>query len=58
MDALKLKQHAKDQLHPLLSELMSSYTRFKDSSEWEGRPKLLQWCETSLIFISTLLLCT
>lgn len=43
MDALKLKQHAKDQLHPLLAELMSSYSRFKDSSEWEGRPKLVHW---------------
>lgn len=43
MDALKLKQFAKDQLHPLLSELMSSYTRFKDSENWEGRPRLLHW---------------
>ena len=44
MDALKLKLRAKDQLHPLLTELMSGYTRFKASSEWEGRPKILHWC--------------
>lgn len=44
MDALKLKMRAKDSLHPLLSELMSSYSRFKASSEWEGRPKILHWC--------------
>lgn len=43
MDALKLNQRAKDQLHPLLSELMSSYTRFKDSNDWQGRPKILFW---------------
>lgn len=43
MDALKLNQRAKDQLHPLLSELMASYTRFKNSQEWLGRGKLLGW---------------
>ncbi|KAL8276904.1 hypothetical protein RQP46_010732 [Phenoliferia psychrophenolica] len=46
MDALKLKLRAKDQLHPLLTELMSGYTRFKASSEWEGRPKILHWLIT------------
>ena len=44
MDALKLKLRAKDQLHPILSELMSSYAKLNKSSEWEGRPKILQWC--------------
>ncbi|GAA5858641.1 hypothetical protein JCM5353_006802 [Sporobolomyces roseus] len=43
MDALKLKLRAKDQLHPLLTDLMSGYTRFKASNEWEGRPKILHW---------------
>lgn len=43
MDALKLKLRAKDQLHPILSELMSSYAKLNKSSEWEGRPKILQW---------------
>lgn len=43
MDAIKLKLRAKDQLHPLMSDLMSGYTRFKKSNEWEGRPKILHW---------------
>jgi ESCRT-I complex subunit VPS28 len=43
MDALKLKLRAKDQLHPILSELMSSYSKLNKSAEWEGRPKILQW---------------
>ena len=43
MDSLKLKQRAKDQLHPLLSELMTSYNRFKDSQSWEGRGRILFW---------------
>ncbi|GAA6059838.1 hypothetical protein JCM10212_003750 [Sporobolomyces blumeae] len=46
MDALKLKLRAKDQLHPLLTDLMSGYTRFKASTEWEGRPKILHWLIT------------
>ena len=43
MDALKLKLRAKDQLHPILAELMSSYSKLNKNAEWEGRPKLLQW---------------
>lgn len=43
MDALKLKLRAKDQLHPLMSDLMESYTRFKTSADSVGRPKMLQW---------------
>ncbi|GAA5825839.1 hypothetical protein JCM11251_000021 [Rhodosporidiobolus azoricus] len=46
MDALKLKLRAKDQLHPLLTDLMSGYTRLKNSNEWEGRPKILHWLIT------------
>jgi ESCRT-I complex subunit VPS28 len=50
MDALKLKLRAKDQLHPLLSDLMSSYSRFTDSSsggqQQEGRAKVLHWLIT------------
>ncbi|KAK4048830.1 Vacuolar protein-sorting-associated protein 28 [Microbotryomycetes sp. JL221] len=46
MDAIKLKLRAKDQLHPLLTDLMSGYTRFKNSNEWEGRPKILHWLIT------------
>lgn len=44
MDALKLKMRAKDQLHPILTELVAGYTKFPKSSEWQGRPKLLKWC--------------
>ena len=43
MDALKLKLRAKDQLHPLLTELMQSYARFSRSNDWAGRPKILNW---------------
>ncbi|KAG8862069.1 Vacuolar protein-sorting-associated protein 28 [Tulasnella sp. 330] len=43
MDALKLRLRAKDQLHPLLQELMTGYSRFKASAEWQGRSKIVQW---------------
>lgn len=45
MDALKLSFRAKDQLHPLLSDLMSSITPSEDESEveLEGRGKLVKW---------------
>lgn len=43
MDALKLKLRAKDQLHPLLTDLMTGYSRFPKSQEWQGRPKILHW---------------
>lgn len=50
MDALKLKLRAKDQLHPLLSDLMSSYSRFSDNSSasgqegaGQGRARVLHW---------------
>jgi ESCRT-I complex subunit VPS28 len=45
MDALKLRLRAKDQLQPLLQELMTGYSRFKGSAEWEGRGKIVQWYE-------------
>ena len=43
MDALKLKLKAKDQLHPILQELMTGYARFKGSKDWEGRGRLVSW---------------
>lgn len=43
MDALKLNLRAKDQLHPFLSDLISNYSRFKGSNEWQGRAKILHW---------------
>jgi len=46
MDALKLRLRAKDQLHPLLQELMTGYARFKGSAEWQGRSKMVGWLIT------------
>ncbi|KAJ9475328.1 Vacuolar protein sorting-associated protein 28 [Pseudozyma hubeiensis] len=50
MDALKLKLRAKDQLHPMLSELMRGYSRSdevgKDSDASDTRAKLLKWLIT------------
>lgn len=53
MDAVKLNYKAKDQLHPLLSELMTSLNRMDssifDSSSgggFQGRGKLVQWLIT------------
>ena len=46
MDALKLKLKAKDQLHPILQELMTGYARFKGSKDWEGRGRLVSWYVT------------
>lgn len=43
MDALKLRLRAKDQLHPLLQELMTGYARFKGSAEWQGRSRIVGW---------------
>ena len=43
MDALKLKMRAKDQLHPILQELVTGYARFKGSKDWEGRSKMVAW---------------
>ncbi|EIW75331.1 vacuolar protein sorting-associated protein 28 [Coniophora puteana RWD-64-598 SS2] len=43
MDALKLRMRAKDQLHPILQELVTGYARFKGSKDWEGRGKMVSW---------------
>ncbi|KOS14144.1 hypothetical protein Malapachy_3716 [Malassezia pachydermatis] len=45
MDALKLRMRAKDQLHPLLSDLLSTYTQVSGGSG-EARQKLLEWLIT------------
>lgn len=42
MDAVKLNFRAKDQLHPLLSELITSLNRVT-GNEFAGRGKLVQW---------------
>ncbi|KAI5987852.1 vacuolar protein sorting-associated [Pisolithus albus] len=46
MDALKLRLRAKDQLHPILQELVTGYARFKGSKEWEGRSRMVGWLIT------------
>lgn len=46
MDALKLRLRAKDQLHPILQELMTNYARFKASKDWEGRSRMVSWLIT------------
>lgn len=46
MDALKLRMRAKDQLHPLLQDLVTGYARFKGSKDWEGRSKMVGWYDT------------
>lgn len=43
MDALKLKMRAKDQLHPLLSDLLGEYTQVEGDAVYL-RQKLLDWC--------------
>lgn len=43
MDAIKLRLRAKDQLHPILQELVTGYARFKGSKDWEGRSKMVGW---------------
>lgn len=43
MDGLKLRMKAKDQLHPMLQELVTLYARFKGSKDWEGRSRMVSW---------------
>jgi len=46
MDALRLRMRAKDQLHPMLQELVTGYARFKASKDWEGRSRMVSWLIT------------
>jgi ESCRT-I complex subunit VPS28 len=45
MDALKLNYKSKDQLHPLLSELMASLNKSM-AKDFEGRARIVQWLIT------------
>jgi hypothetical protein len=45
MDALKLSYKSKDQLHPLLSELMTSLNTSMPK-DFDGRAKIVQWLIT------------
>jgi ESCRT-I complex subunit VPS28 len=58
MDALKLRMRAKDQLHPLLQDLVTGYARFKGSKDWEGRSKMVGWCAVYSFFFHSLGLIT
>ncbi|KAG5440806.1 hypothetical protein PCK2_000105 [Pneumocystis canis] len=49
MDALRLKYTAKDQLHPLLSELMTSLNAATQET-FEGRGTIVRW----LIFLNNM----
>jgi ESCRT-I complex subunit VPS28 len=45
MDALKLSYKSKDQLHPHLSDLMTSLNKSMPK-DFEGRAKIVQWLIT------------
>lgn len=45
LDALKLNMHAKDSLHPLLSDVITSANKVTDG-DFEGRAKIVQWLIT------------
>lgn len=51
MDALKLRMRAKDQLYPVLQELVTSCARFKGSKDWEGQSKMVGWCVGVLLAV-------
>jgi len=45
MDALKLQMRAKDQLHPLLSDVLRTYApRGSRDGDDDARARLLEWC--------------
>ncbi|KAF9266847.1 ESCRT-1 complex, Vps28 subunit [Marasmius fiardii PR-910] len=46
MDGLKLNLRAKDQLHPLLQNVVTGYARFKGSNDSEARSRLVGWLIT------------
>ncbi|KAJ7621082.1 vacuolar protein sorting-associated protein 28 [Roridomyces roridus] len=54
MDALKLRLRAKDQLHPILQDLVTGYARFKGSKDWEGRSRMVSWQVSSVLLQSSI----
>ena len=46
MDALRLNYNAKDQLHPLLSDVITAVNNVTGAREFEGRGKIVQWLIT------------
>ncbi|KAI5961031.1 VPS28 [Candida pseudojiufengensis] len=43
MDAIKLNYKTRDQLHPLLSELVVNLNEFNEDIEFTGKSKLINW---------------
>ncbi|CCG25645.1 Vps28 protein [Candida orthopsilosis Co 90-125] len=43
MDAVKLNYKTRDQLHPLLSDLVVNLNEFNESIEFNGKSKLINW---------------
>lgn len=43
MDALRLRYTAKDQLHPLLSDVITAVNNVAGAKEFEGRQSIVQW---------------
>lgn len=43
MDALRLSYTAKDQLHPLLSDVITAVNNVTGAKEFEGRQNIVKW---------------
>jgi ESCRT-I complex subunit VPS28 len=43
MDALRLNLRTKEELHPLLRDLVTSCSRFKGHKDSEGRSRMVSW---------------
>lgn len=46
LDALRLNYTAKDQLHPLLSDVITAVNNIPGTGQFEGRAKIVQWLIT------------
>ncbi len=45
-NALQMNLHAKDTLHPLLSEIITSVNKVTDGRDFKDRAKIVQWLIT------------
>ena len=46
LDALKIHMHAKDSLHPLLSDVITSANVVTNGQDFDGRAKIVHWLIT------------
>jgi len=46
MDALRLNLRTKEELHPLLRDLVTSCSKFKGHRDSEGRSRMVSWLIT------------